>query len=169
MPQQPAIYMPLCLLVRADDDDRFALETLKGAGVQIDWSYADSGPKATGLSVSAVHRGRFAMKPAERAALQDTLRDQATIHGLVVTSTGEGTLHGQAMDIIAVAPKGREHTFARISVEGNVGQEMRISLDEAIRLAGLRDPRAASINLEISFADKYTPRTGDRQGRHSHC
>jgi hypothetical protein len=158
------------LLVRADDDDRYALENLKTAGATVNWDWADDGVEAGPVAGAGNHTGptprrsRVALSKADRQAAQQSLRDQTTIRGLVVLTTGDGQPHGKSTEIIAVAPKGEEVIFPEIKAEGQIGSEMRISLNEAVRLAKLRDPRAGAIHLDISFDDKYTSKDGGSAG-----
>jgi len=98
--------------------------------------------------------------PPSKEQTQDSLRDHSTIHGLVVVSAADGRLYGKAVEIIAVAPKHETNFVASIKPIGDIGKEMRTSLEEAVRLAGLRDPRARQIHLEISFDDKYSAKEG---------
>lgn len=94
-------------------------------------------------------------------------RKQAEIHGLVVLSRAKNTLGGYVGEIIATR-QARDSAAAptRVDVNGKVDKTMRISLDEALRLALLRLPEGASKGqmVTMSFDDKYGAKAGPSGG-----
>jgi hypothetical protein len=84
-----------------------------------------------------------------------------TVRGMVVSRGPDGNYHGSAVDIIAarpVEPKGL------ITIRGTVGKEMRVSLDEAIRLVQTRREDFDRASIDLSFGDKYSSKDGGSAG-----
>src|SRR5262249_25007665 len=90
-----------------------------------------------------------------------TIKPLTEIRGMVVSRGPDGDYHGKAVDIIAAAqstPKGT------ITIRGEVGKEMRVSLDEAIRLVTLRHPEFDRASIALSFGDKSSTKDGGSAG-----
>ena len=110
--------------------------------------------------------------------LKDLARNQSTIKSMVVTINAEGESTGSAYDIIMTkdfstspnyapgyAPQyNPSQSFQTTRFVGDVGPEMRTSLDETQRYLRLRYPQWKSSRLEISFEDKYSPHDGGSAG-----
>lgn len=103
----------------------------------------------------------------EETPTQVLQREQAEIHGLVVTQSDKNVLGGYVGEVIATRQE-RDSTKAptRVHVNGKVDKTMRISLDEALRLALLRLPDEVSNGQRVvmSFDDKYGSKAGPSAG-----
>ena len=101
----------------------------------------------------------------EWSAAQKTLRDQATLRGLMVSSGADGRPHGKVVEIIAVAPKNLGNKIMPIiRLVGDINPEMQISLQEAVRVVKLREANIGKVNIEISFDEKYSAKSGGSAG-----
>lgn len=139
--------------VARNDDDTFEIEMLKRDGIVLDWGFAE------GKAAKAPADTRPA--PAGKAKLQDK------IQGMVVLGRDEGRMFGKIVEIIATKPPTavRPNTLRQIRVLGNVGEQMRISLEEASRVVRQRNEKAFNdLHVEISFGDKYSAKDGGSAG-----
>lgn len=139
--------------IARNDDDTFEIEMLKRDGIVLDWGYAEGkGGKGPAETRPA---------PAGRAKLQDK------IQGMVVLGRDEGRMFGKIVEIIATKPPTtvRPTALRQIRVLGNVGEQMRISLEEATRVVRQRNEKAYNdLHIEISFGDKYSAKDGGSAG-----
>jgi hypothetical protein len=85
------------------------------------------------------------------------------IKGLVVMEAGDGQFHGKAIDIISTTYATNSQAV-KISTIGSLGDQMRISLNEANRLLSIHHPDLSSVTVQISFGDKYSPLDGGSAG-----
>ena len=84
-------------------------------------------------------------------------RNQASIAGLVVMATNTGAV-GQALDIIATVTPGNT------KFEREVGEQMTIALDEAVRAVRVMHPGWDGRDVRFSFGDKYIDKDGGSAG-----
>ncbi len=159
------------------------LDQLNKRGVSPDWQWAtdvrgfrstSSGmrPSDRGANANAVppNQGPAGVNPrqaATRAVPVETptfnVRPLTTIHGLVVMAAPDGRYHGKVVDIIA-AVTGKSFSTTQMRRATEVGKEMSISFDEALRLARMRQNGLDRAGLEISFGDKYSQKDGGSAG-----
>jgi hypothetical protein len=90
-----------------------------------------------------------------------TVRPVTTVRGLMVSQGPDGEYHGAAVDLLAVAAR-EQHQM--ITVRGLVGREMRVSMDEAIRLVEIRQPKFDRASIDLSFGEKYSIKDGGSAG-----
>lgn len=89
---------------------------------------------------------------------------QSKVNGLVVMSSADNVLGGKVMEIIATASTipNRESCW---EFSTKVGDDMRISMDEAYRAVRLRHPENnKGVKFTLSFDDKYTKKAGGSAG-----
>lgn len=133
--------------------------------VQVDPETLAEGAELPAPAVPAAG-GSLTIKPGTTPAATSVLKDplyknqQASVHGIVVTETNAG-LAGQAIGIIATA-NSSDRTKARFHRE--VGKEMAISLDEAVRAVQVIHPAWNGTGVRFSFEDKYVAKDGGSAG-----
>lgn len=87
-------------------------------------------------------------------------RRQASIRGIVVMQTAAGYM-GQTVDIIATVTPGQTDGTR---FEREVGQDMQVSLDEAVRAVQVDTPAWDGGQVRVSFGDKYSAKDGGSAG-----
>jgi hypothetical protein len=135
-----------CNAITPNDDDTYESQLLKQAGCVVKW--ADATPNGGVQNNSATDSAT-------------AVRELTKINGLVVTSAPDGTWYGKVVEILATHSQDPQH---QIRLIGTVGRDMKISLDEAVRLATLRHNALSSTGLDISFSDKYSGKDGGSAG-----
>jgi hypothetical protein len=121
-------------------------------------------PKVAGKGGRVVPKPGLA-DPKYRKIPKKYEKRQAKIKGLFVTITERG-MSGEAMDILATV---KEHTQMRTFIYGfarrDIGREMRIALDEALKVVQNRYPfLQGGSKVEFSFRNKYVPKDGGSAG-----
>jgi hypothetical protein len=112
----------------------------------------------TGQNVMTVR----AAVTGERAKGDPTkLQPLTTVHGMVVSRGPDGEYHGSAVEIFATESRDAK---GLITIRGTVGKEMRVSLDEAIRLVEIKQPKLDRASIDLSFSDKYSTKDGGSAG-----
>jgi Lon protease (S16) C-terminal proteolytic domain len=87
------------------------------------------------------------------------VRPITEVHGLAVEADDNGNEHGMCLDIIAQRNKRHD-----ITIVGSVGDQMLLSLNEAIRVVDIEHPGTPKCGLELSFGDKYSAKDGGSAG-----
>ncbi len=95
---------------------------------------------------------------------KEIVANLATIQALMVQENGDGQVLGVAVDVIAQREDQRHHVSAFFVGRQEISEEMRVSLDEAIRAVQLRYPKWGDGGIQISFGDKYSPMGGGSAG-----
>ncbi len=97
------------------------------------------------------------------ARAADTVeRPQSTIKGMVVRQLDSGRLTGMAVGIIATAQSG--DAAGRVEIRGQIGDDMRSALDEAVRYVRVAHPTLGKSAIAVSFEERYSPKDGGSAG-----
>jgi hypothetical protein len=93
------------------------------------------------------------------------VRPQSSIHALYVTIAESGQLLGLSSELIITATAG-DAPGGRLKVQftTKAGDEMHMVLDDVVRAIGVQYPNIGASKIELSFADKYTPKDGGSIG-----
>lgn len=127
-----------------NDEAIYQSEMLRQAGVKVRWDWAGESQASSG-------------------GAQPFVRRQSTIKGMVVLIDGSGRMAGGlSEDIITVMPGKAPPGGARFMRE--VGKEMQVAMDEAVRAVRVRYPLWEEADVQISFDDKFTKLDGPSAG-----
>ncbi|QQL45320.1 S16 family serine protease [Sulfuriroseicoccus oceanibius] len=109
-----------------------------------------------------VHAQSSAALSAESGEAQAGLKQNLNkLTALLVADMGGGQLGGEACDLIITAVPGHSGDPISIKFNQEVGDMMSTGLESARRAVLVRHPAAPTgQTLEISFADKFTPKDG---------
>jgi hypothetical protein len=89
-------------------------------------------------------------------------RRQSTINGLVVRQLPDGKFTGLAIGIVATATG--DEDGGKVVIRGTIGDQMRSALDEAEKYVRVNAPKLGNARVEISFAERYSPKDGGSAG-----
>ncbi|MDD5262723.1 MAG: hypothetical protein PHD76_12835 [Methylacidiphilales bacterium] len=93
------------------------------------------------------------------------LLHKSSISSLLITEAASGTLVGQVNDLIASVQKVNTDKTLEVSFNQEVGDEMKTSLQEAVRMIEAKIPdRSVGFTATLGFEDKYTPKDGGSAG-----
>src|SRR5581483_10224079 len=151
------LYTSLSLAFPDDSgDDAHQAAQLARQGYAVSWTIVDTAStrpsEPTKLSPPLPHPHPVISRDPPK------LKPITEIRGLVVQVALDGREHGRATDIIASADSAGARRGIRLI--GQVGQEMKTSLEEAVRTVRLRHADVDRASVEISFDDKYTAKDG---------
>lgn len=92
-------------------------------------------------------------------------KKQSKVNGLVVVTSDGDEMGGKVTEIIATANPLPAKQVSNCNFTIKVGNDMKISKDEAFRAITLRHPEFnTGVNYLISFDDKYTSKSGGSAG-----
>lgn len=93
-------------------------------------------------------------------------RRQSSIHALYVMTQNTGQLLGVSSELILTAWPGSPARGNKIPISftSKAGGDMHLVLDDVVRAVNVKYPRVEAEKLELSFADKYTPKDGGSIG-----
>ena len=133
---------------------------------------AADGSGATQPAVDALAFPMPAPDPIERPEFQKRphpiTKAVTSATAMMVRIANDGSMLGMTSDIIASVPA--ESRSSAVSVanlvtkQAQVGSEMKLSFDEAVRAVKMRYPRWEPGRIEFSFGEKYTPHDGGSAG-----
>lgn len=104
-------------------------------------------------------------RPEYRDKPKQIEKNLTSITSMMVRINDDGSAIGFANDIIATATGDRRRVHdGSAHIIGEVGHEMNISEQEAIRAVNMRYPRWTGGEITFSFGEKYTPHDGGSAG-----
>jgi hypothetical protein len=179
--------LAVCLMSLASDLDPQNKSAVEGnkiyqaSGIKPNWILAEGGESAsldTGVAresgaISGLQTTALPSKGAMGATVcpgyeqrrRAFSRTQSKLTGLMVIESRDGFMIGETMDIIAtVSSMSGGYQSDRVRFSRSVGEEMRVSCDEAIRAARVRYPQWDPAEITMSFGEKYSPKDGGSAG-----
>ncbi len=100
---------------------------------------------------------------SDSAATQPS-RLQSSIHTLYVMEQGSGGMLGGASELILTATRGKAGDRLPVDFTTEAGHDMHLVLDDVVRAIDVKYPKVSVSKVELSFADKYTPKDGGSIG-----
>ncbi|MGB6219997.1 S16 family serine protease [Haloferula sp.] len=129
---------------------------------EVSWDAIDLGGVA-GDDGPRIQRG---VHPAFRNKPKEATKDLASVNALVVSNHLDGSMLGSTLEVIGtIGSTGQDNAIWRIKDGAEIGREMMVAIEEAIRVKNVRYPVVPSgSKIEFSFSDKYTPKDGGSIG-----
>jgi hypothetical protein len=156
------LYSALALVSpKENPQDANRADELAKQGYAVSWAFVG---RRTVPALDARGSPVAAPTPQQPPASLPSIHRQAEINGLVVEESFDGRWHGRTLEIIATSTAGISSGNVGVRTIGQVGQEMTISLQEAIRTVRLRHADVNRAPIEISFDDKYSEKDGGSAG-----
>lgn len=157
-------------LDRANDDYVFLLAAYEKSAGTVDWAglRKKAGAATPSAPASTPDPVRLTIVAGAQAHDADTppafQRNQAKVNGLVVRDIG-ATLSGDILEILITVLPWHEPHVTYLEFATPVGEDMKVSFDEAISLLRTRHPNLpAGKKMRVSFDDKYVPKDGGSAG-----
>lgn len=124
-------------------------------------------PSPAGAAVAAAPRPQDdpIERPQYRNRAKQIEKDLTSITSMMVRINDDGSAMGFATDIIATASGDTRRVHdGSTRILGKVGDEMKISEEEALRAVKMRYPVWIGGDITFSFGEKYTPHDGGSAG-----
>lgn len=145
-----------------NDDAAYDLSLFRRAGRAADWSFVETEkPAATPAPTP-----KPSAAPSPPGASDPLTKTQSSLRGLLVYTLENGKHTAIASEIIATAlPAAESGEPTTFTINQEVGKDMEVAFQEAVRLVKTRHPSMARGNaVTLSFAQKYSGKDGPSAG-----